>query len=309
MESTLPQTASTAVINFSLAWMTGVLVFRFWLMRPTAAWQKAVVVRLSAAMAAGLAACAAGILLSLWSESSAMGDVPWLAAWPACKEMLTSTHYGHAGVAAIVLLVVAMLVHWVLRDRGIGMRYVASIGVLLLLVFAARVTIGHAFEQGFLSVALLVEWLHLQFMSLWAGIVFVAGWLVAPRMLTNGLAPTKERAVYLTLMSDWAAAALAGILVTGAYNSFRVLGSPRDLLNADYGHVLVFKLCFVLVAIALGSFNKFFGLPAALSATSSPDKANRGLRMVISVLRVESIALLLVLGAAAVLSNSAPPSP
>jgi putative copper resistance protein D len=309
MESTLPQTASTAVINVSLAWMAGVLVFRFWLMKPTAVWQKEVVVRLSVAMLAGLAACASGISLSLWSESSAMGDVPWLAAWPAGKEMLTSTHYGHAGIAAVGLLVVAMLVHSVLRKPGTDKRYVASIGVLLLLVFAARVTIGHAFEQGFLSVALLVEWLHLLFMSLWAGIVFVASWLVAPRMLISDLATTNDRAAYLTLMSDWAAAALAGNLATGAYNSFRVLGSPRDLLNADYGHVLVFKLCFVLVAIALGSFNKFFGLPAALSPSSSPDKANRGLRMVISVLRIESLALLLVLGAAAVLTNSAPPSP
>ncbi|MBK4734648.1 copper resistance D family protein [Noviherbaspirillum pedocola] len=308
MDSTLPQTASTVLINVSLAWVAGVLASRLWLMKHTVAWQKAAVRLLSPAMLAGLVACAVGILLSLWSESSAMGDVPWLSAWPACKEMLTSTHYGHAGVAAAVLLTVAMLAHWALRQSGNGMRYVGSIGVLLLLVFAARVTIGHAFEQGFLSVALLVEWLHLLCMSLWAGIVFVAGWLVVPRMLASELAPSLERAAFLKSMSNWAAAALVGILATGAYNSYRVLASPRDLLDADYGHVLGFKLCFVLVSIALGGFNKFFGLPAALSQTSSAEKANRGLRMVVTVLRIESVALLLVIAAAAVLTNSAPPS-
>ena len=251
MESTLPQTASTVLINVSLAWIAGVLASRLWLMRLTTAWEKAAVEQLSAAMPAGLAACAVGILLSLGSESAAMGDVPWLAAWPACKEMLTSTHYGHAGVAAVVLLVIAMPVHCVLRKPDAGMRYVGSLGVSMLLIFAARVIIGHAFEYGFLSAALLVEWLHLLFMSLWAGIVFVASWLVVPRMLANELAPTREWAIYLTSMSSWATAALFGILATGTYNSYRVLGSLRDLLDAAYGHVLVFKLCFVVVAIAL----------------------------------------------------------
>jgi copper resistance protein D len=308
MESTLPQIAWTVLINVSLAWIAGVLAARFWLLKPATAWQKATVAQLSGAMPAGLAACVAGILLLLWSESAAMGDVPWLAAWPACKEMLTSTHYGHAGVAAVALLVVAMLAHWALRKPGTGKHYVVSIGLLLLLVFAARISIGHAFEQGFLSVAALVEGLHLLFMSIWAGIVFVAGWLVVPRMPANELVPSRERADYLTSMSDWAAVALAGILATGAYNAYRVLRSPLDLLDVEYGHVLVFKLCFVLIAMALGGFNKFFGLPAALSTTSTPDRADRGLRMVISALRMESVALLLVLGAAAVLTNSAPPS-
>jgi putative copper resistance protein D len=63
----------------------------------------------------------------------------------------------------------------------------------------------------------------------------------------------------------------------------------------------------VLIAIALGGFNKFLGLPAALSFGEPAAKAHRGLRTVIAVLRIESIALLLVLIAAAVLTSSAPP--
>jgi putative copper resistance protein D len=173
------------LINLSLAWIAGVLASRFWLMAPAAVWQKAAARLLSPAMLAGLAAGVVGILLSLWSESASMGDVPWLSAWPACREMLTSTHYGHAGVAALVLLVVAMLVHWALRKADTGMRHVASLGALLLLVLAARVAIGHAFEQGVVSLSLLMEWLHLLCMALWSGIVFVAGWLVVPRMLAS----------------------------------------------------------------------------------------------------------------------------
>ena len=307
MESTFPQTAATALINISFAWMVGVLASRPWLMKQTAGWQKAVVERLSPAMLAGLIACTLGILLALWTESAAMGDVAWLDAWPVCVQMMTTTHYGHAGVAAVALLVVAMVVHWRLKGPDAGMSYVGSLTVLLLLVAAARVTIGHAFEHGPFSVAVAVEWLHLLLMALWAGIVFVAAWVVLPRVRDSELVATKARAAYLASMSDWASVALVGILATGAYNAYRVLGSPRQLIEVSYGQVLTFKLCLVLIAIALGGFNKFVGLPAALSFGESAARAHRGLRTVIAVLRIESIALLLVLMAAAVLTSSAPP--
>jgi putative copper resistance protein D len=299
MESTVPQTAAAALINTSLAWMVGVLASRFWLTKQTAGWQKAVVQRLSPAMLLGLIGCAAGILLSLWTESAAMGDVPWLDAWPVCVQMMTTTHYGHAGVAALGLLAIAMVVHWRLQGPDAGLGYVGSLTVLLLMVAAARVTIGHAYEHGPMSIAVLVEWLHLLLMSVWAGVVLVAGWLVLPHVLAGEFAPTKELAAYLTSMSNWAGVALAGILATGAYNAYRVLGSPRELIEVDYGQVLTFKLCLVVIAIALGGFNKLVGLPAAASP--------RGLRSVTTVLRIESVALLLVLTAAAVLTSSAPP--
>lgn len=287
------------MINISFAWMVGVLTSRVWLMKQTAGWQKAIVEKLSLAMLTGLIACTSGILLSLWTESAAMGDVAWLDAWPVCVQMMTTTHYGHAGVAAVALLVIAMVVHWSLKGQDAGMRYVGSLAALLVLVAGARVTIGHAFEHGPLSIEVWVELLHLLLMSVWAGVVFVAGWVVLPRALASELLATRERATYLTSMSNWAAAAMFGILATGAYNAFRVLGSPRQLVEVDYGQMLTFKLCLVVIAIALGGFNKFVGLPAATS--------QRGLRTVIAVLRIESVVLLLVLMAAAVLTNSAPP--
>jgi putative copper resistance protein D len=307
MEVTFPQIVSTVLVNLSMAWIAGVLASKIWLLSRTSSWQNQAVMRLSPAMMVGLTAGTIGTLLSLWTESAVMGDVPWLQAGPVLKEVLTSTHYGHAGVVAVSLTALAMLAHWFLRRTNAEVGYVGTLTVLLLLVAATRVTIGHAFEQGPFSTAVWVEWLHLLFMSLWVGIVFVAGWLVLPEMLVNEFAPTKERADYLTFMSNWAAAALAGILATGAYNVYRVLGNMRDLLNSDYGHILLFKLFFVVVAIALGGYNKFYGLTAALSSEAEAMKAERSLRTIIVVLRLESAALLLVLVAAAVLTNSSPP--
>jgi putative copper resistance protein D len=299
VEATVPQVAATALINISFAWVVGVLASRFWLMKQTAGWQMTVDKRLSSAMSVGLLVCITGIFLSLWTESAVMGDVTWLEAGPAFTQMLASTHYGHAGAAALAFLVIALLVHLFRRGDVPSVSYLAVLSVLLFLTAAARVTIGHAYEHGPFSIAVAVEWLHLVVMALWAGIVFVAGWLVLPRVLAGHSALTKEVATYLSSMSNWAGGALAGILATGAYNAYRVLGSPSQLIEVDYGQVLTFKLCLVLIAIALGGFNKFVGLPRAT--------LQRGLRTVITVLRAESVVLMLVLMAAAVLTSSAPP--
>jgi len=306
MESTLPQVAATALFNIGFAWVIGVLAARLWLMKQKTAWQQLVFRRLSPAMLAGLLACATGLFLSLWTESAVMADLAWLAAWPAYAQMMTTTHYGHAGVAAMVLLVIAMLAHRVLQRAGAGTAYLGTMAALFMLVAAARVTIGHAYEHGPLSVAAVAEWVHLLCMALWAGIVFVAGWLVLPFMLRRESAPGVERAAYLSSMSNWAAAAVAGIVATGAYNAYRVLGSPRDLLDERYGYVLLIKLLLVLVAIALGGFNRFFGLPACYAMQPSPVAA-RGLGTVMRILRLESLVLVLILLAAAMLANSAPP--
>lgn len=306
MESTPAQVAATAVINISFAWSIGVLACRLWLIGQAAPWQQAVVRRLAPAMLAGLAVCTAAILSSLWTESAIMGDVPWLDAWPVCVQMMTTTHYGHAGVAALVLLVLAMLAHLLLYRRGAGKRYVAVMGALLPCVAAARVAIGHAYEQGAFSAAVAAQWLHLLCMALWAGIVFVAGWLVLPRVLLTESAPSRARAAYLGIMSKWATAALAGVLATGVYNAWRVLASPADLVAAAYGQVLLAKLLLVLIAIGLGGYNRFFGLPASLAA-SPPHAAQRGLHTVIAILRIEALALLLALVSAAILVNNAPP--
>ncbi|TCS33115.1 putative copper resistance protein D [Paucimonas lemoignei] len=306
MEATLPQIASTALINFSLSWTAGILASRFWLRKRTASWQDGAAGWLASAMTVSLVMCLLGILLSLWSESAAMADVAWLDAWPAFQALVATTHYGHAGIAAATFFLLALILHWLFKRRHAELHYLGVIAFLVLLAAGARVTIGHAYAYGFWSVAVMVEWLHLLAMALWTGMVLVAGWAVLPRVLAMEFFPSQERASYLASMSTWATAVLAALLATGAYNAYRVLSSPRDLLATDYGHMLVFKLACVGIAIALGGFNRFAGLPAALS-TLATSHAQHGLQTVVAVLRIESVALLLALAAAAVMTSSAPP--
>ena len=302
----LPQAASTALFNISLAWIAGVLAARSWLAQGKEPWQGIADERLITALSAGLMTAFAGIFLSLWTESSEMGDVSWFDAWPASKEILMSTHYGHAGVTVLVLLALALAVHWKTGRVGNAARNVTIIAAIMLLVAVARVTIGHAFEEGPLHLAMWLEWLHLVLMSVWAGIVFVSGWLVLPLYGRKHDHAGEALASYLHAMSNWAATAVAGIVATGIYNSFRVLNAPRELMSAEYGNVLLLKIVLVVFAVALGGYNKFRGLPAAFEATTTL-QSQRGIRIVITVLKVESIVLLLVLACASLLTTSAPP--
>ena len=92
------------------------------------------------------------------------------------------------------------------------------------------------------------------------------------------------------------------------YNGFRVLNTPAELTNTAYGWVLTTKLCFVGLAVALGGWNRLVGFPAAIAIAAVPDDSKKALHVITSILRIESIALLIVLCAAAVLTTSAPPT-
>ena len=308
MAPTILQSAATALINMSFAVIVGVLASRLWLARGMSAWREPALAKLSFALAAGLATCAIGTMLSLWLGAAAMADVPRFAAAPAVWTMLAATHYGHAGVLALVLLVLAGIAHASRMKSMDSARYDRALAACVLSLALVRVTIGHAFGYGPFSVAVWFQWCHVLLTALWAGSVMVSGWIVLPCAMSGKSSPGTTTAAYLTALSRWATFALLGILATGAYHAYLVLESPRDLLGSEYGLVLSVKLCFVLAAIGLGGFNRFIGLPAVLAPGKPDADTQDGLRLVIAVLRVEAIVLLIVLTAAAVLTGSVPPT-
>lgn len=292
----LPLAAATALVNLALAWIVGLAAARFWLARGGTAPQS-LDGRLSQATTIAIAACAAGVSLLLWSDAAVMAGVGWACAGSAFVTVLASTHVGHAGIVALLALAAAWRAH----------RLRPAVGAAMIALFAAaRAASGHAGDAGIASVAVGVEWLHLVLIAFWVGAVCVAGWLVLPAWRT-GTRPDAALARYLHTLSDWATVALIGIVATGAGNGLRVLSSPDELVATGYGRLLSAKIALVLVAVALGGWNRFRGLPAALADDAAAPGRTRGLRRVIAVLRIESVVLALTVLAAAVLSTSAPP--
>lgn len=291
-------------INAMFAWMVGALASRTWLCRFDDALLGNVRAKLSSSLIVAMGLCMAASLLSLWQAAATMGDVGLLETDAPLLKAFATTQYALAAYFGLGLLVLAAAISIAGFRRSSRRRNGLLVAGLLGVYAASRVTLGHAFEHGPFSVAVAVEWAHLILMALWVGTVMTAAWIVLPYFAAVALA-NRSLEAYLASVSTWATVALAGIVITGTFNTIRVLAHPADLVTTYYGSVLTTKLAFVAIAIGLGAYNRFVGFPKSLGRWRAAVGPDLGPATV--VLRIESIALLVVLGAAAILTGSAPP--
>ena len=289
------QTVSVFLLNASFSWLVGSWLARSWL-------KAAVGTRTSlqarfrradiAAAALGLISCGAALL----AATAVMGGVGLREACPMLGMMLTNTAYGHAGCVATVAIISLLAI------RASGKAGCASQGLaaVSLLVFAvSRASMGHAGDEGFFTVVFGVEAVHLLAIGTWVGVVLVSAWRALNAARAHGAAGGAGQ--YLEMMSHASLIAVVAIVVTGIYSAWHRVGTYDALLNSSYGAILLAKVTLVIAALAMGAYNKFFGVPSAQRNAAD-------LGRVRAVLRIESIVLLGALFAAAVLTSEQPPT-
>jgi copper resistance protein D len=301
------QWTATVLLNASLAWMTGAFFTRLWLENFGANWANKALGRLDSSVIAACLICVASSFATLWLAAAAMGDTALWSAGHAFLTLLAFTEYGHAGlygIAILLLLGTTQLVYEKFYRRRLNDLLS---GALLLAFMLSRVTVSHAAESGLASLPAIVDCLHLLLTSTWLGLVTISAWVVLRDPEFQRKSDRREMNSYLTSLSGAATIALAGIVLTGAYNAYRGLGTPYNLVSTFYGLVLSSKLCLVLLAIGLGGFNRFIGFPAVVSPIAREKLLAPAMWRVMTVLRVESIVLLGALAVASVLSSEAPP--
>lgn len=289
----LLQVGSAFLLNCGFSWLAGSWCARRWLpagtARPTTFEAR---MRALDLLAAGIAIAAGG--LALLASTAVMGGTGLREALGMLWMMATTTAYGWSGCVALAALAAVLALRCVRRRLPLA----GELAVLLAMgVFAfTRSSMGHAGELGLWSLAMAAESIHLSAISVWAGVVAVSGWLVLQvRWEMDAL----NR--YLGWMSHAATAALAAIVLTGMYSGWHRVGSAGNLIYTVYGITLLSKVALVLVAIGIGGYNKFIGLPAA---SRSPD----GVAVVRLALRAETLLLLGAILAAAILTSQQPPT-
>ncbi|KQX01369.1 copper resistance protein CopD [Massilia sp. Root418] len=292
----LLQTASAFLLNVGFAWLAGSWIARHWL-RSNGANAGGVEPQLRRTDLAAAGMSTLGSVTALLAATAVMGDVGLREACPIFWMMLTSTDYGHAGSVTIAAMLAMLLIRG-LGGTGRATTICASLALLLFVV--TRASMGHAGEEGLLSGALAAEALHYAAIGLWTGAVLVSGWF-ALHDARIGTSATGAHDRYLELMSKAAMAAVIAIIATGAYSAWHRVGSAEHLQHTFYGKTLLLKVALVMLAVALGGYNKFIGLPAAR-------RSNQGLRQVRTALRLESAVLLGAMLAASVLSTQQPPA-
>ena len=292
----LLQMASAWLLNSGFAWLVGSWFARHWLQSGGMARNDAEsVLRRSDVMAAGL--CVTGSAAALWAATAAMGGLALAEARAMFWMMLSTTDYGHAGCITVLSMSVLLAV----RLYGSSHRPSSVTALILLAAFGVtRASMGHAGAEGFWSVRLAAETVHLGGVGLWVGAVAVSGSLVL-RTQSRAKLNLGGAGRYLDSMSRAAMCAVIAIVASGAYSAWHQVGTAQHLLHTSYGVTLLVKVGLVFVAIALGGYNKYIGLPAA---AGSP----QGLQQVRAVLQAETLVLMGVLAAAAILTAQQPPS-
>jgi len=152
---------------------------------------------------------------------------------------------------------------------------------------------GHqATEPNSTALGEIADWVHLVTAMLWVGGVLTLALVVWP------LAPDLRRAAFLRF-SRIAVVLIGVLLVAGTVVAIERLPEVADLWQTSYGRTLLVKIGLVLVALAWGGFHHTFVRPR-LERGEMPRGVGRSLLG-------ESAVAMVVLLAAAVLVNGAPP--
>ncbi|WP_322035918.1 CopD family protein [Burkholderia cepacia] len=298
---------SVAIQNAGFAVVVGALLGSHWLARGASTWQHGIGRRLVATLRIASVVSLLASITAFWAHCALMSDVSMLDAGPAVRAMLAGTGFGHAWLAGAVFMLVVVLLSFVRRAHD--SRFPFAIWAALACVALARSNGGHPVDAGLFSVPVWVDWLHLLAISAWVGLVLVTAFGVMSRLIGMPVSERTTGASFVQSLSDASTYALIVLFATGAYNGWRGVDTPANLLASTYGKILLLKLALVLIAAALGGHNRFFGMPKLLAALKDPAAAMPAvlLRQFGAVLRIEAVVLGGVLMVAAVLVSSALP--
>jgi putative copper resistance protein D len=273
-------------LDMALAAAVGVAVLQAGVSSTVAAVRLAGIARLACILLGiGLAAylCAGTVAMT----ETGIADLP-AAIWL----VLTQSHFGAmiwlALTAWIMLMMSAFSPAWQIRN---------SLFVTGLLGFAlARAATGHAADQGFASLSILMHTAHVLAATAWAGSVGICV------LLTSDWSawPPQQRSALAHRVSKIATLALLLVFGSGLLNVARTLGHASNPWASAYAWILLAKLCAVGIAVALGARNRWHWL--AQLERDQVAGAN-GFRR---VLLVEAMVLLLVLALAAKLGTTMP---
>jgi copper transport protein len=190
----------------------------------------------------------------------------------------------------------------------------------------AVLAVGLASTPGLAAHALVGDWVPAAVTSETIHVLAMSGWLGGLTMLAVVLVPGRAAAELrepLARFSRLALICISGVVATGAFQSWRQVGSLDGLRSTEYGRILVVKLVIVSAVIALAAFSREYVLRltggtdsrltrrarvpvvagGADNAAATDAAELRGLRRSVAG---EMLLAVMVLAATALLVNSAP---
>ena len=292
----------------SVACCFGVLVFSLWVVPGTpgdgASDQESVLAGMWRQLGIAAAVLFASSVLALLVASAEMSGAPIFGVLPVLPTVLLRTHLGHTWIlrgVAIAVLAVALLASGSRPSRPSGYAMLAC----ALVVSAMDSASGHASDAGDLSLAELVDWLHLVAALVWGGGLIVLSWAILPPLVRQGDRAASSVAGIASRFSRLAGGAVGFIALTASYQTWVYGGGLEGLLHSPYGRTVVAKLVLFSLLLVLGGFHRYVSVPRLheeAGATTGPPTAVRFARTV----KLEAFLVLAVLWCAALLRHEVP---
>ncbi len=159
----------------------------------------------------------------------------------------TDGRFGRAGMERLALVVVLADIFLITRDHERARRYAAS-GVTLALA-ATWPYAGHASTGSLVPLAFIADLAHVAAMTIWLGglLLLVVG------VLSVG---DDAAAAVVARFSDWALAAVALIVATGLFATWRNVRHWGAFTATRYGVLLLVKTAIVVVVIAIAVISR-----------------------------------------------------
>lgn len=249
-------------------------------------------VRLWRLFAAGVIALTISSFTGLFVRAMEMSDSPTSAILSVLPSVLLRTHYGHLWVARPVALAALWIGWWAgrrrLDSRAVSFFMLGSGAVIAI----TRSASGHAASGGYLSLPILMDWLHLMSASVWGGGLIALSIIVLPKMIEPSEQHWELIAYIARRFSRLAVISLGAILVTATYNAWTQVGSFRGLWQTSYGQIIIAKILLLLMLMILGATNRYISIPLFQNPVLQNPDRYRIIRRFVHKIWVEAILII-----------------
>lgn len=194
-----------------------------------------------------------------WALASGMSGLSgWSKVTPLVPQVLNGTHVGALWYweAAAILFLFAGSVLTARRSRSAESWVILASLVVIGFVKAAS---GHAGGEGDFTFQEIVQTFHILATAVWAGAILISGFVVLPSLIRNFDHEYVED--YGKRLSGAATAAVIVVLASGVFTGDRELDNKLSgLWRSSWGQVLSAKVFFVLIALSLGAYSRFYSI-------------------------------------------------
>jgi len=244
--------------------------------------------------------------IDLIIRTAALADVGLQETWPYIFRVLDHSNYGYFWQWRIDMWwLILILALWVfVTDWSKRAALFIFLTAVMMALFES--VTSHAGEDGLWSAANLINTVHLISTLVWGGAVIVYALLVVPDLRRRN--EGRQTSMAVLRLSSLATVALALVLLSGLFNTWRQLEQVSDLWSTEYGQALLIKLCLVAVMMGIGAMNRFRWVPQLVDCTTrTGNKDQASAQLFQRILRIDSLVFILILIAASILGTISPP--